>query len=402
MILRNILIIFLLIFIILSHQSVLAETATSNLSDQRREYEEKYKAAQLEAQQKELKVSDLRSEVAKVEQKIRQTEFAIRETSNKIIENQKTIDDLNVQITEKEAHLEIEEKKIENIITNYYMEGEPGVLNVVMNSSSVSEATDKFAQYESVKDQLDIAAAKIKVLHEELLSKKQTIEEKNIELEEAKMTQETQRAELVIQEELKTKLLNDSENALASLRQEASNAKAKILEIEQKIRALSSVSNWGGQIVSSNDSNWYYTQSGNYTRLGNSPYTVDQYGCLITSMAMVAKYYGNNITPSDIASNTSYFNSGGYLMVTSPSILGVTVTSNQPINWGVVDNEVSSGHPVIASVFLPSVGQINSDGSSHFIVIKDKVGGKYLMHDPIYGQRGYDMSQIRSMRLVSN
>ena len=134
------------------------------------------------------------------------------------------------------------------------------------------------------------------------------------------------------------------------------------------MRTLTAITNWGGQIVSSDDNAWYYSQTGDYTRLGSSWYTVNEVGCLITSMAMVSTFYGNHITPDWVAQNAYFTN---------------------------------DGRPVIVSVYLPSVGAVNSDGSSHFIVIKNFSDGRYLMHDPIGPGRGYSLGQVRSMILTS-
>ena len=115
---------------------------------------------------------------------------------------------------------------------------------------------------------------------------------------------------------------------------------------------------------------------------------------------MIGKYYGNSVTPSSIASNTSNFDREGYLMVASPPGTGVNVGGSQSVNWDTVDDEINNGHPVIISIYLPSVGAVNRDGSSHFIVIKGKIGNQYLMHDPIGDGRGYNISQVKSMKIV--
>jgi hypothetical protein len=118
---------------------------------------------------------------------------------------------------------------------------------------------------------------------------------------------------------------------------------------------------------------------------------------------MVSSYYGGRVSPTDIAQIASNFDSEGYLLNSTnpPPVYNISVRPSQSVNWSTVNSELDSGRPVIVSIYLPSVGVVNRDGSSHFIVIKGHSGDRYYMHDPIAGQRGYDINQVRSMKLVS-
>jgi hypothetical protein len=192
-------------------------------------------------------------------------------------------------------------------------------------------------------------------------------------------------------------LKSNAESTELALEADAAKAQAQAAQIQQKINLLASTSSWGSQIISSDDPSWYYSQTGDYTRLGGGPYTVSEVGCYITSIAMVSTYYGNHVTPDYIANNGVFYD--GYLVSLPP--VGITLHPYGSVNWGVVANEVQNGRPVIVSIYLPSVGAVNSDGSSHFIVIKGLANGKYIMHDPIGSGRSYNLNQVRSMILVT-
>ncbi len=79
--------------------------------------------------------------------------------------------------------------------------------------------------------------------------------------------------------------------------------------------------------------------------------------------------------------------------------IGLVMTSSGSVNWNRIDSELDNGHPVIVSVYLPNVGVINADGSSHFVVISARSGNHYLMQDPLGSGRGYATGQVRSMNL---
>lgn len=44
--------------------------------------------------------------------------------------------------------------------------------------------------------------------------------------------------------------------------------------------------------------------------IGNSPYTIGQYGCTLTCVAMIASYFGDRLTPLDIARRCQFTQDG--------------------------------------------------------------------------------------------
>ncbi|MCX6705057.1 MAG: C39 family peptidase [Candidatus Woesebacteria bacterium] len=167
----------------------------------------------------------------------------------------------------------------------------------------------------------------------------------------------------------------------------------------------------GGASILSNQTkcdSWgcYYNQRdsqwGNMS-LGGSPYSVAEYGCLVSSVSMVASHYGKNVKPSDIAVAPNAFVPGtGYLYHSfSANVVNITINS---ASKSILDGELAAGRPVIAGLF---------GGPDHFIVITRKDGDSYIMRDPFMengaGNDGsgrpltdkYSFSNITSLRLVS-
>ena len=141
------------------------------------------------------------------------------------------------------------------------------------------------------------------------------------------------------------------------------------------------------------DSGFYFNQLDSRwidARLGFSDTsTIGDYGCGLTSLAMVYTYYGQRLTPSDLNGrltqtgafvddlmnwrNAAAAFGGGIQLATSPYPVG-----RQYVSWSQIDSQLAGGNPVIVYVARP--GQIN-----HYVVLLEKRGSGYIMHDPVEG-----------------
>ena len=113
-------------------------------------------------------------------------------------------------------------------------------------------------------------------------------------------------------------------------------------------------------------------------KLDHSPYSIGEYGCALTSAAMVSKYFGYDTDPDRL--NTSLTEVGG---LDTSGILHwkkVEEVSDGKVewvgwgegSWSRIDQELSEKNPVIANVSCPL--------GTHFIVFIGKVGdGHYLV-----------------------
>ena len=115
--------------------------------------------------------------------------------------------------------------------------------------------------------------------------------------------------------------------------------------------------------------------------LGNSPRTMGQVGCAVTSAAMILRYYGLDTDPGRL--NTFLRESGGYdenndLRWEGPAALSPDrvkhVYEDLP-SYHLIDSNLQSGNPVIVRLRL-------ADGITHFVVVMGKQGFDYLIRDP--------------------
>ena len=143
----------------------------------------------------------------------------------------------------------------------------------------------------------------------------------------------------------------------------------------------------GGGVVGPNGlgggkDGWYYSQRDSRwadEKIGNSSYTVFESGCLVTSVAMVHKYYGYDATPAQIAEKDDHFFYGD-MRIPWPAPSG---RSYKVLAWGYpkesIDKELSNKNPVIVGV------RAGNAAGTHFIVLIKKDDDGYVMHDPYYG-----------------
>ncbi|MBC8332188.1 MAG: hypothetical protein H8E28_09430 [Anaerolineae bacterium] len=120
--------------------------------------------------------------------------------------------------------------------------------------------------------------------------------------------------------------------------------------------------------------------------------TIGTWGCLLTSMTMVANGFGNNETPESM--NQKMKSAGGFqgalvipamLPSVCPGIVykGYQPCENNPAPLAQIDAALAAGMPVIAQVdWSPKAGL-----QTHWVVIYGKEGDRYLMKDP-YRYRG--------------
>jgi hypothetical protein len=123
--------------------------------------------------------------------------------------------------------------------------------------------------------------------------------------------------------------------------------------------------------------------SGDY--LDSSPYQIGDSGCALTSLAMVAEYFGYDTDPGRL--NTSLATAGGidtegiicdWSKVAEASNQKVKWIGSVPASWDRIGQELNEGYPVICSVTRP--GWLLY---LHYIVFIGKAGNKYYFLDPL-------------------
>ena len=139
--------------------------------------------------------------------------------------------------------------------------------------------------------------------------------------------QKNEQQELQKELQVQKDTLDSQKRAKASLLEVTHNDERRFQQLLSQARSQLAalrrfVTSQGGATILSNQTkcdNWgcYYNQRDSQwgtIGIGGSSYSVAEYGCLISSIAMLATHSGKNMTPADIAVNPNYFVPGtGYI-----------------------------------------------------------------------------------------
>jgi len=175
----------------------------------------------------------------------------------------------------------------------------------------------------------------------------------------------------------KQKLLSDTQNDETTYQRLLTQAKAQLAGFRSFVSTAGAGVISANQFGSGSDGAYYSQRDERWASqsIGYSSENILEVGCLLTSVAMIGKHYGDNVTPGNIASDPyRFYGYTAYMSLPWKSVAGRTYYGG--VN---IDQELANGNYVIVGV-----GGCSS-GGSHFVVLTKKEGDDYIMHDPIYG-----------------
>ena len=368
---------FLLSFFLLLSQSVLAQTSspTPASSAQTSDLQNKINDLQNKVSELQGQGKTLSSQISVMDNQINLTELKIDSTQQQISELTLDIDTADKKIDKLEGSLDKLSRILINRIRATYVVGSSPSFEVLMASSDIADFVtranylriaqehDKRLIYDTVQARNDYAAQK------EIFKDKKS---KTELLQEDLKKYSTQ---LEGEKQAKASLLAQTQGSEANYQRLLSEARAQLAGFSRY-----ATSQGGASILPPQDSpdGWYYNQRderwGNNT-IGVSGEPVWKYGCLISSMAMLMKQRGEDVTPATIAGNSGFFFSNTAYMLIPWAGRFKSVWQNDS---GAIDSLLSSGKPVIVGLNAGAYG-------THFVVLKSGSGGNYTMNDPWYG-----------------
>lgn len=385
-----------------SFSPVAAASSITDLQNQKAALEQRIKSEQAAQQQKQSEQAQFQKQLNNLANQMAQVQQYIHDTTTSISDTQAAIAQKNADIADKQQQIKKERANQAETIREIYETGGTSFLEVFVNSQNLSDVLVYHDYLDALQQKIQGAIDVIQGITNQLEKDKADLENKQASLIDLQHQQQVYQEALDAQQQQQSQLLAAAKAAEQNLANNEQDLAQKITVIEQRLKVLTETANWGTDIVSDAPASWSYIQLDYPGHLGASPYTIHDYGCLVTSLAMVARSFGHSVTPNSIASNPIFFDGQGNAYVSSiAQAIGITIAGSGAVNWNVVDQELAAGKPVIVSIYLPQVGAINSDGSSHYIVISAKAGNHYLMQDPLGTGRGYSAGQVRSMLIVS-
>lgn len=329
----------------------------------------------------------LKNQIAQFDTQIKLTTLKISQTQEQILLLGGRIDQLGESLdslTVAFSGRAVETYKLSRFENNFAF---------LLSASDISDAVSRFHYLQKIQEEDRSLLNKLQEAQTNYQGQKQDQETLQTQLK-------NQQANLNSQKIAKNNLLSITKNDESKYQLLLSQAKAQLTAFR------SFITRQGGASILSNQTkcdSWgcYYNQRdsqwGNMS-LGGSAYSVAEYGCLVTSVSMMASHYNKNIKPSDIAVAPNAFVPGTGYLYHSFNANGINITINSA-SKSILDSELAAGRPVIAGLY---------SGPDHFIVITRKDGDKYIMNDPFLENGGgrpltdkYNFSDITSLRLVS-
>lgn len=304
---------------------------------------------------------------------IQQTEYNIKKITQEIERLTEKIDGLNTS-------LNYLSKTFLKKIVEGYKRRQINVLEIFLDSEKASVFTNRLKYIKIAQDndrRLAFQVQQAKINFEE---QKSLRDKKKKTLDDLKITLNNQNIKLNDQKKVKQKLLEEIKNNKAATDVFLQQIQKQLAAFKSFVKSSGAGSIIGANSLGSGSDGFYYSQRderwANKT-VGYSSENVLEVGCLISSVAMVAKKYGQNVTPLDLAGDADrFYGLTAYMRLPWKGVAG---RSYQSIAISNIDQELNGGNYVIVGV--GGCGY----GGSHFIVLLKKEGEDYIMHDPIYG-----------------
>lgn len=322
----------------------------------------------------------LSNQIAQFDAQIKLTTLKISQTEEKIKMLGGRIDQLEDSITSLEAAFS------SRAVETYKLSRFEGNFVYVLTAPDIENTVARFHYLQKIQEA-------DRNLFERLQTAQTNYKVEKVDQEDLQKELNKQKANLSSQKAAKANLLAATKNDEKKYQQLLAQAQAQLNAFK------SFVSSKGGASILSNQTkcdSWgcYYNQRdsqwGNMG-IGSSGVSMADAGCLVTSVAMIAKHYGKNINPLNIAlSSAAFFANTAYMNTSwSDAGLGISVSRSQnSVSTGLIDSEINAGRPVIAGVY----GSYSYP--QHFIVIKGKDDTGYIMYDPFLKDGGEGVKHL--------
>ncbi len=363
--------IFVIFFLLINPNFTRAQSSADELQAKIVEYTAKITQLQKAQDTLENQLAYLNSQTQLTQLKITQTEVTIDILKKDISKLSNDIDNLDSSLNQlSSAYL--------TQISQLYKLGKTNNLLTMVLKRNFNDFYRDYRYLSDIQTNHKSLLVNMETTRTNFDNQKQEKQEKQTQLQKLQTELDREKQSLASQTKAKNNLLADTKNSEQTYQQKLSEAKAQLASFRRFITSQGGASILKNQ-TKCDDWGCYYNQRdsqwGNMG-IGLSPDSMAEYGCLITSSAMIATHYGKNIKPSDIAGNSSnFFGRTAYMQQGSITANGASITRTRvAATLANITSEVSAGRPVIVGVRI--------SGGEHFVVIKKKEGDQFIMNDP--------------------
>lgn len=349
----------------------------TDLEQKKREYEEKLK--QLNQQK-----GSLSSQIEYMDTQIYLTELKTKETENRITQTEKEIDSLSNRIEGLDNSLDNLSRTLIDRVVDGYKQRQVSLFDYILDSTNANELFGRVKYQKTAQENNQKLLFQVQQTKSNFQEQKKLRERKIEELAKLKDTLSVQRADLLEQQEQKERLLAVTQSDETTYKRLIDEANRQLASFKSFV-ATSGVGVISAGSLGSGEGGWYLSQRDSRwagSSIGNSSENVLNVGCLITSIAMVFRSYGYDVTPTTLASDPKFFVPRTAYMYHPSRFNGGWPggKSYRNISSSDVNGYLERGVPVIANVYASA-----AIGGEHYIVLKKVDGSSYIMNDPIYG-----------------
>jgi len=381
-----------------------------------------------ESLKKRLDYLEAQAEKTKLEIKVISEKIEILNLN--ISQKESEIADIEDQILKKEKEIENLKEKLGSVLKLIYEYENSNLFGKAIFEESLASLLNEIVFLENIQKELALNVQKAKEVLKNLNLIKSNLEEEKLRLENLK-NEATQKAS-----ELQAKVLSledmerETKNLLEITQGDNEKYQKLLAEIkaqtEQLLGDLSALARQRQSELQELIAKYGKVPEGlfgvplflqtNYpnAKLGFSNYSFSGYGCAVTSVAMVLKYYGLNVDPMSLNSDWQNIfsctckikNPEGckinqkdcnecvafcWYGVTKPpynmKVSGI-VDYHQPISVADLNQYFQPGRPMI--IFLNTATPKSPKG--HYVVVVGKINDKFVVNDPILGTVYLDVS----------
>ncbi|MEK7079163.1 MAG: hypothetical protein AAB929_03765 [Patescibacteria group bacterium] len=322
------------------------------------------------------------SEIQKMDIELSIKTLTIQQTEQKITETEHQIDTLNNRIDTLDSSLTNLSKVLIQRVVRGYKKRAFSFFDLFLNSENMSSLISTVKYQKTTQDNnqkllLQVQEAKTNYEEQKILR-----ETKKKELDQLISTLENQKVALKNQQAKIQKFKNDAKNNKDYYKIQLNLARLQLTSFKSFVQTSG-----GDSIIAANafgngsDGAYYSQRDARWANqaIGYSSESILKVGCLLTSISMVAKKNGQNITPSDFAADPyNFWANTAWMKYPWASVAGKSMA---PV--GNIDEELSNGNYVIVGIAYSSCA--GKSGGDHYVVLTKKDGNDYIMHDPIYG-----------------
>lgn len=271
-----------------------------------------------------------------------------------------------------------------------YLSEPPDQLDIMVSGASSSEELQSISHLNSVETMTERLGERLSKLQGEYAERRQDRYQEYQQLDTLERQAAAELAGLAALQKNKSILLAETAGEEARYRERHAAAKQQLEEMgifARQARADIEPKVWDehGFYFNQLDARWIDATLG-FSRTS----TLGDYGCGVASLAMVYKSYGLDTDPLRLNAelkrtrafagdlldwrNVAAASGGRLTLANRPYPFGPGST-----DWNLIDRQLSAGNPVIVYVDRPE------QSLHHYVVLLQKEGDAYLMHDPIEG-----------------